>query len=203
MCITARSQEGLECLKQLVEGQGRQDISAAAYTRIADLWKDIDQKYRIDLLSHILRITRSVSSDENALTAKHQADASIRTLPLLSDDLVHLIESLPGNSNLTGEPASKKRRLSGQKALEYDVSTQDAMDILQQYTLVLEVVEHSKPADSPELLKSLFHVLAELRKFAAQTDTSLGYLKGLAINSLLHMAEKLKVSTTPVKNDRN
>src|SRR6202012_1922339 len=95
-----------------------------------------------------------------------------------------------------------RRRVSRTEALKFERAPQDIMEILRQYTLVLEIIEQSRPADYPQLLKGLFNVLRELQNFAIQTDSNLGYLKGLAVNSLLQIVDKLK-DTKETKIDRS
>jgi U3 small nucleolar RNA-associated protein 10 len=77
--------------------------------------------------------------------------------------------------------------------VKFELSPRETVETLHRYTLVLEIIESSSPGDHPDLLKGLFHVLGELQNFSAQTDSSLHYLRSLAINSLLAVVDKLKV----------
>jgi len=89
-------------------------------------------------------------------------------------------------------PAAKRRRTSKSEMARYH--THDAADIakaLRRYTLVLELVESNEPAKHPQLLKGLFHALSELQHFRALSDSSLVYIQGLVVGSLLSVVERL------------
>jgi U3 small nucleolar RNA-associated protein 10 len=191
-CITSRDQEGLEYLGQIVQNQKiRSDALFSSYSRLTEIWRDINQETRGKLLTQILRA--ALSTDETLQNFRDGANTTIRSISLLSEDLVYLIDHLPSATTMPEGPAAKRRRVSRTEAMKFERAPQDTMDILREYTLVLETVEISNPADSPQLLKGLFNVLRELQNFAIQTDSNLGYLKGLAVNSLLQIVDKLKV----------
>jgi U3 small nucleolar RNA-associated protein 10 len=192
-CITVREQDGIDFLGQIVDSQEyRFDVTLSAYQRLEKIWRDISQESRSKLVSQILTVALFSPSNISLAKYREQAITVLRSLPLQSGDLVRLMETLPSATSMPEGPPAKKRRTSKTEALKFELAPQDTMDILRQYTLVLEVIDTSNPADHPELLKSLFDALGELQNFALQTNSNLGYLKGLVINSLLQIVDKLK-----------
>lgn len=195
-CITPRDHEGLEYLSQIFQTlKFRPDALVAAHDRLSEIWRDINQEARGKLLTQILRTALSTPTDDIGMKSREIANLTLRSISLLPEDLVHLVEHLPSASAMTEGPATKRRRITRSEALKFELAPQDTMVILREYTLVLEIIELSKPADSPQLLKGLFNVLRMLQNFAIQTDSNLGYLKGLTVNSLLQIVDKLKVTS--------
>jgi len=74
-------------------------------------------------------------------------------------------------------PAAKRRRVSREEHMKFERLPKTRWIFYENNSLVLEVVELSKPADHPALLHGLFCTLGELQNFSMQTDSELGILK--------------------------
>jgi U3 small nucleolar RNA-associated protein 10 len=195
--ISSREKDGVHLLKQIFAGEypvARVETFKAAHQRLQEIWGTIKSGDRepiaLALLGTALSTNNSVSDIHREL-----AMGTLQTLQLSTDVLVSLVECLPNAFQMPDKPpAAKRRRTSRSEMARFvPVDTVELTHALRRYTLVLELIESSKPADHPELLKGLFHVLGEIHDYRAQTDSGMVYLQGLAINSLLAIVDRLKV----------
>jgi U3 small nucleolar RNA-associated protein 10 len=194
--VQGREQDAVELLHQIVigsVGRERTDIENSAFARLREIWATISTKTKTSLASDLLNIAVDPTTIGAPLSRQDRALETLRTLKLSAEVLITLMSALPNAVSMPDRPpSSKRRRTSRNEMAKFEVrDTEDIAKALRKYTLVLELVE-STPEAHPELLKPLFHTLAEIQHYAAQTDSGLVYLQGLAINSLLAIVDRLK-----------
>jgi U3 small nucleolar RNA-associated protein 10 len=195
--ISAREKDGVHLLRQIFAGEHavvRAEIFKAAHQRLQEIWPGIKQGECEPIALALLQAALS-TEDSVPEVQRELAMETLRSLPLSTEVLVALVERLPNALQMPDKPpAAKRRRTSRNEMARFvTVDTVELSQALRRYTLVLELVENSKPEDHPELLKGLFHVLGEIHDYRTQTDSGMVYLQGLAINSLLAIVDKLKV----------
>jgi U3 small nucleolar RNA-associated protein 10 len=203
--ISAREKDGVHLLRQIFAGEHavvRVEIFKAAYQRLQEIWPGIKHGEREPIALALLEVALSIE-DSRPEVQRDLAMESLRSLPLPTDVLVALVESLPNALQMPDKsPAAKRRRTSRNEVARFvPVDTAELSQALRRYTLVLELVENSKPEEHPELLKGLFHVLGEIHDYRTQTDSGMVYLQGLAINSLLAIVDTLKVCISMIQVD--
>jgi U3 small nucleolar RNA-associated protein 10 len=188
-CITPKDSVGLESVAEFLNGEmaDPEDLKEL-YSRIAAIWSSTASEDRSKILKQMLE-TGFGSTQSTA----GEALSSLRSLPLLPEDLACLLETLPHASPITSSSASKRRRVTRAESSKFEQSPHETMQTLERYAVVLEIIEGSGAELHADLLGSLFPVLGELQNFGIQTDSSLGYLKTLTVNSLLSIVDNLKV----------
>ena len=199
--ISARDSEGVNLLKSIAAGDvgsGRLAIQNATFERLRAIWPSIKAEVRQSVAALLLDLALTEPDSVDSLGQSRQADAleTLRTIKLPSFVLESFIESIPNAIHMPDKPPASKRRRTSRSEMAR-VEFQDPKDIakaLRRLTLVLELVEISKPEDHPQLLRGLFHILDELQQFKMQSGSSLVYLQSLVIGSLLSIIDKLKAS---------
>jgi U3 small nucleolar RNA-associated protein 10 len=195
--ISSREKDGVHLLKQIFSGECtvvREEIFKGAHQRLQEIWSSIKQGEREPIALALLET--ALPTDESGPDVRRElAMETLRSLQLPTDVLVALVECLPNAFQMPDKPpAAKRRRTSRSEMARFvPVDTAELTKALRRYTLVLELVDNSKPEDHPELLKGLFHVLGEIHDYRAQTNSGMVYLQGLTINSLLAIVDRLKV----------
>ena len=194
-CITPKDGVGLEFVAEFLNGgmTEAEDVKEL-HSRIAAIWPSLGSEHRSKILNQMLETGLGASNDA-ARSGPSEALSTLRSLPLLPEDLAYLLELLPNASPITSSSASKRRRVTRNESSKFEQSPHETMRALEKYAVVLEIIEASGPELHPDLLGSLFSVLGELQNFGIQTDSNLGYLKTLTVNSLLSIVDRLKVSS--------
>jgi U3 small nucleolar RNA-associated protein 10 len=192
--IAPQEKDALLVLKDIVIANTpglRSEVLQAGHQVLRETWSSLMSADQKDIG---LALFECCQSDSENLVALGLALESLRSLNLPTELLVALLEKLPNALQMPDQPPSTKRRRTSRSEMSkmMSVSPADLASALRKYTLVLEIIDSSKPASHPELLKGLFHVLGEIHHYRAQTESGMVYLQGLAINSLLAIVDKLK-----------
>lgn len=187
--ISHRTQDDLRTLQEVASGRlsGRASLSDQAFTRLKRVWVSLNDDSRIRVADVLLE--HALTSGESELLSHVQTSAleTLRNVALPSSVMVHLIETLPNASDLQDQaPATKKRRTSGSQntVISRPVDQVKLQAAIRRITLVLELVEDSKPEHHPQLLKPLFHLLSELHHYRTLTGSELVYLQGIILGCL-------------------
>ncbi|KAE9965862.1 hypothetical protein BLS_000957 [Venturia inaequalis] len=169
----------------------RPEVLSSAHQILRETWPSLNSADQKDAGLGLFECSQSGA--ENA-AASNLALESLRSLKLPTGLLVLLLEKLPNALQMPDQPPSAKRRRTSKNEMTKmaPVNQNDLASALRKYTLVLEIIDNSKPASHPELLKGLFHALGEIHHYRAQTESGMVYLQGLTINSLLAIVDKLK-----------
>ncbi|KAK4985088.1 snoRNA-binding rRNA-processing protein utp10 [Elasticomyces elasticus] len=204
-CLTSRTQEELLCLQFIASGRvgARSELAKAAFARLGQLWSRAKLNAQ-NLIAHFL-LDYSLLESPDSLTKTRQAEALhvLRSVRMSKEILASFVDGLPDVSSMQERPPPAKRRRTSRsetsKPMVKDVSQLQAA--IRRITVVLELVDGSKPESHPNLLKGLFHVLGELQHYKVQLSSDLVYVQGLAIGSLLSIVDALK-ATPNAKIDR-
>ncbi|EGP90553.1 unnamed protein product [Zymoseptoria tritici ST99CH_1A5] len=203
-CLTQRSAEEIQLLKTLATGElgGTEQTIELGFARLRQLWPAMKDITRAEIVNWLLDLSLNVDSPEET-----QADAieTLRNLTLSSEILVHLVESLPNIAELQGQPTPAKKQRTNRTSDATKVIAIDKEKLssaIRRITLVLELVEGSKPERHPQLLKGLFYILGELHQYKTLLNSELVYLQGLIINGLLDVVRGLE-STANKNVDRS
>ncbi|KAH0538419.1 hypothetical protein FGG08_004967 [Glutinoglossum americanum] len=190
--------EGLQVLQSIVlgaSGSTRPSLIRAALDRIRHLWSSLKADSKISVAQFLLNF--SLIPQANPSTSQNFQDDAIgilRTIPLPSDVLSAFIDQLPITANMPDKsPATKRRRTSHSEMVA--LHTQDSKELaaaIQKVTLVLELVDSSKPERNPHLLRGLFQVLSEIQRYKTEVGSELAYLQGLVLGCLLAMVNCFK-----------
>ncbi|KAK5107521.1 hypothetical protein LTR62_001051 [Meristemomyces frigidus] len=193
--MSSRTTEELDVLRSIAETDV--PLSAVALERVRALFSTMKDSSQITSADFLLQLAlHNTQSD---------ALETLQNLPFTTAVLVHLVNDLPNASDLYDQPSSaKKRRTSVTNvtgARKTDLGAVNAA--LQRVTLVLELVEGSKPEQRPQLLEGLFRLLSELHVYKAMLDSQLVYLQGLLMSCLLAVVNGLKNNTNGTEIDRS
>jgi U3 small nucleolar RNA-associated protein 10 len=193
--ISPREKEGLSLFKDIVTGHLpglRPEVLQSTHQVLQEIWPSLNPGEREEIALALFEASQS--SSDNAVMS-NLAMESLRSLSLPTNVLVALIESLPNALQMPDQPPSAKRRRTSRNEMSKmaSVNSNDLELALRRYTVVLEIIDGSKAANHPQLLKGLFHALGEIHHYRAQTESEMVYLQGLTINSLLAIVDKLKV----------
>ncbi|GAB7353970.1 hypothetical protein MBLNU459_g4567t1 [Dothideomycetes sp. NU459] len=205
-CLTSRTAEELGCLKALALGELGQEssLAIASIHRFKHLWSTMKPGAQNFTATLLLDLSLDSQTTDAAQARQSEAVDVLRQITLTTEVLSTLLDSVPNIAQMEDKPPATKRRRTSRselaKAQNIDVS--DLHEVIRRLTLVLELIEGSKPERHPELLKSLFHVLSELQQYKTQLGSSLVYLQQLVISCLLSVVESLKQNQS-AKVDRS
>lgn len=203
-CLTHRSAEEVQLLKSLANGEFGPGTERAklGFARLRQLWSAMKEASQLDLVDWLVELSLKIDASEETQT---EALDTLRSLSLPTEILVHLVERLPTVADLQGQPASAKKQRTSRVSdvtKTANISKDKINAAIRRITLVLELVEESKPERHSELLKGLFYFLSELHHYKILLDSELVYLQGLIINGLLDVVNGLK-STANKDIDRS
>lgn len=205
-CLTSRTAEELGCLKSLANGEVGQQatLATAAIHRFKQLWSSMKPGAQNFTATFLLDLSLDTQTTEDAQARQSEAVDVLRHITLTTEVLSSLLDSVPNIAQMEDKPPATKRRRTSRSELakSQNINVEDLHEVIRRLTLVLELVEGSKPERHPELLKSLFHVLSELQQYKTQLGTSLVYLQQLVISCLLSIVESLKQNPS-AKVDRS
>ncbi|KAK3678783.1 snoRNA-binding rRNA-processing protein utp10 [Recurvomyces mirabilis] len=193
--MSSRTGEELDVLRSVAESNTH--LASVALERLRSLFSAMTEASQVATADFMLQLAlRSSQSD---------ALETLRTLPYTTPVLVHLVNDLPEASSLQDQPSSaKKRRMSVNSTSGTRKADSAAINAaVQRVTLVLELVEGSKPEKHVQLLEGLFHLLGELHIYKAMLDSQLVYLQGLLMSCLLAVVNGLKTGTASSEIDRS
>ena len=153
---------------------------------------DVQVSFVASLLS--LALTESTLRPDQDI----QGDALeiLRGASLSVSTIHHLLESMPALPAASGDgPVHSKRRRTSNGHVESHENRppKGVQHVLRHITTVLELVEASKAATNPILMKELFQVLMDLQKSKVQLGIESGYLQSLVLSSLYKIVEQSKV----------
>ncbi|KAF2423501.1 U3 small nucleolar RNA-associated protein 10 [Tothia fuscella] len=194
--ISTREQDGIELLKQILDGSVtviRHAALQAAHSRIKEVWSSLKAGDREFIVLALLEAALLDSTDASDAAQIELAMETLRALTLPTEALVALVDSLLNTVALpSGPPAKKRRRTSHTQKVDVNIGSDQTTLTLRKYTTVLELVDNSSPENHSELLKGLFQVLEEIERLQRSTGSTMVYLQGLTINSLLAIVDALK-----------
>lgn len=203
--VTSESEDEFDLLRSILTGSfecGKQ-IRELALERFKKLWADAHVRQQTTFAQELL--TAALSSESNLAAPSFTEDslALIKQVKLSGDTLITLLQDLHNLASMPdGAPATKRRRTSSSKTRGQDIKPEDLDKVIRRLTLVLELVESSRPERHSELLKHLFHALGDIQHLRSHLGSDLVYLQQITISSLLTMVNDLK-STPATKMDRS
>lgn len=199
--VSAADREGVHVLQSIIEEKDLSPSSAlvsAASQRIRTIWPSM----KADLQTSLARALLTLAVDPPGTSLEeedHQSDAVeiLRNVPLSTNILLSFLEDLPALSDSIHEKpsAAKRRRTSHGYVEQVDGTDKRTFALsIRKVTLVLELIDASKPERHPQLLKGLFHAVGDLQHCRVQSGVELGYLQTLALGSLRSIVEEVKIS---------
>lgn len=195
-CLTSRTSEELDCLKDLASGRTlRLRDTVTALRRFQRMWPAMKTNAQVNIGLFLLEHALNDEAEEAASTRQTEALEVLRNVNLSTEVLSAFLESVPDIAQMQDNPpAAKRRRTSkSESSRMQSVDQSQLQSAVRRLTLVLELVEASKPERHTELLKNMFHVLGELQNYRMQMGSDLVYLQGMTIGSLLAIVDALKV----------
>lgn len=194
-CLTHRSAEEVQLLKALANGEFGSDTRIElGFARLRQLWSAMRETAQFELVDWLVDLSLKANALEETQT---EAVDALRNLSLPTQILVHLVERLPTVSELQGQPTSAKKQRTSRVSdvtKSSNISKDNINAAIRRITLVLELVEQSKPERHSQLLKGLFYFLSELHHYKILLNSELVYLQGLIITGLLDVVNGLKAN---------
>jgi U3 small nucleolar RNA-associated protein 10 len=205
-CLTSRTSEELTCLRTLANGELGQSasVSTLAIQRFRALWPSMKPIAQTSASAFLLDLALDDQTDDISEARQSEATDLLRQVSMPTEVLQSLLESVPSIAQMEDKPPSTKRRRTSRSELakSQSINVADLHNVIRRLTLVLELIEGSRPERHPELLKSLFHVLSELQHYRTQLGSNLVYLQQLVIGCLFSIVDSLKQNPA-VKVDRS
>ncbi|KAI4715762.1 hypothetical protein E4T48_08045 [Aureobasidium sp. EXF-10727] len=205
-CLTSRTSEELTCLRTLANGDLGQSasLSTLAIQRFRALWPSMKPIAQTSASTFLLDLALDDQSDDISEVRQSEATDLLRQVSMPTEVLLSLLESVPSIAQMEDKPPATKRRRTSRSELakSQSINVADLHSVIRRLTLVLELIEGSRPERHPELLKSLFHVLSELQHYRTQLGSNLVYLQQLVIGCLFSIVDSLKQNPA-VKVDRS
>lgn len=193
--LTQRTTDEVQLLKDVaaIKNHQKPELVPIALERLRHLFPSMNGS-QLELVDFLLDLSLDESPGNGQNQAQDSALEILRTLSLPTEVVVHLIESLPKVSDLQEQsPPSKKQRMSKPDTSHARDIDQNKLQVaLRKITLVLELIEASKPEQHPPLLKGLFHLLSELHHYKTLLGSELVYLHSILLGCLLSVVEGLK-----------
>ncbi|KAK3705231.1 snoRNA-binding rRNA-processing protein utp10 [Vermiconidia calcicola] len=185
--LTHRSHEEVRLLKDITTN-ARAELRALSFGRLQHVFSATKTpQMQVELVDFLL---------ERALMGMDLALESLRSLLLTTEVLVHLLEDVPGASDLQDQQRSPKRQRTSKNTTSFrPLDPEKLQAAIRHITLVLELVESFHPERHPQLLRPLFHLLAELRQYKALTGSELVYVQQLILDNLLSCVSTASTST--------
>lgn len=209
MIITAGDNDGLHYLASIISGDvvvSRPAIVEAIFKRLRAIWTSLKGDLRISTAQMLIDSAQSAATnpDEVRKSISQGSAQLLQTTSLSTEILLSFLDQLPTTAELADKPpATKRRRTShGEIARTPLQDSKQLTAAVQKVTFVLQLIDSSDTGKHPELLKSLFNILAELQHFKAQVASELAYLQGLALSSLLTIIKAYK-SDSSLKLERS
>lgn len=200
--VTHRTAEEIMFLKDIASGksQTRREVQNATFNRIRQIFPYLKAE-QYGMASLLLDIALQ-ERNQDALSSS--ALDTLRILVLPADVLLTIVEELPSANSLQDHPpASKKQRTSRSDSIRHsDVDPAKLQSAVRKITLVLELVESSKPENHPQLLRGLFQLLNELHHFKNATGSDLVYLHQTLLGVLLSIVDAMSKSPQEVLKER-
>ncbi|KAI9887517.1 MAG: HEAT repeat-containing protein 1 [Watsoniomyces obsoletus] len=198
--VEPRTDEGMTALQSIASGElgrRRPNLYAAVFSYFRTSWSTLKEEARLSLARFLLQLSlSSVQADSAKGGSPADARECLRALQLSPDILTALVDDTLAAAHM--EPGStpvKRRKLDhGRLAPLSQPDPKPASDIIEQMTLVLELVDTSKPEFHQPLLKRLFHALERLQELKLELGSELAYLESLVLGSLLSIARQYKAS---------
>lgn len=197
--VAPTDREGVLFLRDKIEPRTMSDhplFYSAILDHVGVIWSSTKYDIQSALAEQLLESAISSASAELEGAQATSALDVLRKVKLSSSILLAFLKNIPSlNSSSVDESSTKKRRKTshGHEAAHMDPSVSD--NTLRRLTVVLELVDSSVPERHPELLKSLFDVLADLEDYKRHSGTELGYLEVITLNSSYGIVSKVEVST--------
>jgi U3 small nucleolar RNA-associated protein 10 len=205
-CLTSRTSEELTCLRTLANGELGQSasLSTLAIQRFRALWPGMKPIAQTSASAFLLDLALDDQTDDISESRQSEATDLLRQVSMPTEVLLSMLESVPSIAQMEDKPPSTKRRRTSRSELakSQSINVTDLHNVIRRLTLVLELIEGSRPERHPELLKSLFHVLSELQHYRTQLGSNLVYLQQLVIGCLFSIVDSLKQNPA-VKVDRS
>lgn len=205
-CMTSRTSEELTCLRTLANGELGQSatLSIMAIQRFRTLWPVMKPIAQTSAATFLLDLALDDKTDDASQARQSEATDLLRQVNLPTEVLASILDSVPSIAQMEDKPPATKRRRTSRSELakSQSINVADLHNVIRRLTLVLELIEGSRPERHPELLKSLFHVLSELQHYRTQLGSNLVYLQQLVISCLLSIVDSLKQNPS-VKVDRS
>ncbi|KKA28520.1 hypothetical protein TD95_004600 [Thielaviopsis punctulata] len=160
--------------------ESRTGFTQAIFDRVQSMWPAMKSATRSSIASTMLELSQAAESPD---TVSSEAAELLRNVQLDTDILLAFLSTLEMPTSLSvsaTETPEKRRRVSLDGAV---AATANAA--LRRATFVLQLVEGAGPAKHPQILSSLFEVLAKLHAFRSVVGSEMGYLQNLILQSIL------------------
>lgn len=197
--LVAREPESVDLLKDMVSGhinKERITLQDAVFHRLNDLWPSLRSESRLSMGQCLLELAlKEKCASRVEEVSRTRSLETLRTVSLDTAVLANFLENVPSAIQMAeGPPTKKRRRTSRNEMARMDAqSPEDITKLLRRLTLVLELIEGSNPGEHLDLFKPLFAVLNDLQQLKQQSGSDLVYLQSLVLNSLMPIADRLKV----------
>ncbi|TKX19604.1 BP28CT (NUC211) domain-containing protein [Elsinoe australis] len=193
--LSGETEDELDLLRSVVQGEIEcsADMASLVGKRLQKIWPTLKDRDQTSLAKAFL----DASLDDPMVGSErdHSADSLdlLRQVRLPGDALVALLQGVHTLAAMPDStPATKRRRISSSRTRGQEVNPEDMTKMIRRLTVVLELIESSKPERHPELLKHLFHAIGDLQQVKSQLGSDLVYIQQMILGSILAMVNTLK-----------
>lgn len=197
--VLPSDRDGVHMLQSIMKreaGTTSLSLIKAANERISTIWPRIRADMQPACVETLFALSLDSSTDSTSHQIQNLAMDTLRSIQLPTNILVTMVDNLPTAASFARDrprPTKRRRMSNGQTAAVNLHGTKELTAALQKITFVLELVESSRPEKHPELMPSLFRILAELPLLRSQVESELAYLQNLILGSLLALVGSFKV----------
>ena len=193
--VTSGDKDGLKVLDGFIRGDPepvRPMLGRFLHERLRHLWPSLKADSQISFARTLMDV--AFSADQETRQLRSDATDTLRSVELHSHVLVPLLEDVHALTDLSDEPTTPKRRRvnNHDKVSVTSYNIAETANIVRRLTLVLEIVDGSKPETHRNLLGPLFQTLEGLQRLKGRAGSDLAYLHGLLLGSLLQAIEGLR-----------
>jgi len=196
--ISPTDREGVQFLRNNIEPRIMSEhplFYSAILDHVRIIWSSTKHDLQSALAEQLLESAISSASARSEAVHAVTALDVLREVKLSSSVLSEFLENLPPlTPNSIDEPSATKRRKTSHRHETARVDPGASDNALRRFTIVLELIDSSVPERHPELLKSLFDMLADLESYKRHSGTELGYLEVITLNSAYGIVSKVEVS---------
>jgi len=197
--VSPTDREGVHFLRDNIEPRIMLEhplFYSAVLDHVGAIWSLTKHDIQAALAEQLLESAISSASAGSEVAQVMDALDVLRKVKLSSSVLLGFLKNLPPlTPSSVDEPSTTKRRKTshGHETARMDLGASD--NALRRLTIVLELIDASEPERHPELLKSLFDILADLESYKRHSGTELGYLEIITLNSAYGIVRKVEVRT--------
>ncbi len=197
--VTPSDRDGIHFLRTIIKCEDHSIsplLYLAALKHVQNIWSSLKTEIQYSLATSLLGLAFGETDTQHGELQLSEAMGTLRSVDLSTAILKSFLEELSALFVLSEDkPSASKRRRTSHAHIQGSV-TSNPKALTQTYrrtTFVLELVEASKPERHPDLLGSLFQLIADIQHSTHNAGTEPSYLLILALSNVLSILDDIRV----------